>query len=174
VDFRAFTALLGGLAWDIAVYYHASGHAKQIVSKPVDRKGDGMPNLVWKKEYAIGIDSIDDQHKAILLVFNSFLLRADADSYATSYRDLGRLIDEHFEHEERIMRKYKLPNSTEHKAWHAKIREDYKNSANDEVNERTIGRMRGRLYTWIVNHILNDEMDRGIAIHLRRMGVYQK
>lgn len=133
-----------------------------------------MPNLVWKKEYAIGIDSIDDQHKAILMVFNSFLQQADADSYAKSYRDLGRLIDEHFAHEEMIMRKYKLPKSKEHKAWHAKIREDYKNSANAEVNERTIGLMRGRLYTWIVNHILNDEMDRGIAIQLRRMGVYQR
>lgn len=132
-----------------------------------------MPNLVWKKEYAIGIASIDEQHKAILMVFNSFLQRADADSYATSYRDLGRLIDEHFAHEEMIMRKYKLAKADEHKAWHAKIHRDYAAAASDEVNERTIGRMRGRLYTWIVDHILNDEMDRGIAIQLKRMGVYQ-
>lgn len=132
-----------------------------------------MPNLVWKKEYAIGIASIDEQHKAILMVFNSFLQRADADSYATSYRDLGRLIDEHFAHEEMIMRKYKLSNADEHKARHAKIRRDYAAAASDEVNERTIGRMRGRLYTWIVDHILNDEMDRGIAVQLKRMGVYQ-
>lgn len=133
-----------------------------------------MAQLVWKREYAIGIDSIDAQHRSILMVFNAFLQNATPETYRTAYEDLGRLIEEHFRHEEAIMARHRLPNLAEHQAWHARMRADYESCIDLELNETTIGQMRARLYRWLVDHILNDRMDRGIAVNLRKMGIYQK
>ncbi len=130
--------------------------------------------LVWKREFAIGIASIDDQHREIIRLFNLVLANPDPATYQAQYVNLGRLMEQHFQHEEALMLKYGVPNLAAHQAYHQRLKDDYVAFHPTTIDEATLGLIRGKIYRWIIDHIINDAMDRGIGEHLRRHGIFAK
>ncbi len=133
-----------------------------------------VQQLVWRRDFATGITSIDDQHREILRLFNLVLTNPDAATYQTQYANLGRLMAEHFQHEEALMLKYGVPNLAAHQAYHQRLKADYLAFHPTTIDEAALGLIRGKIYRWIIDHIINDDMDRGIGEHLRRRGIFAK
>ena len=99
-----------------------------------------MSLIDWKDEYALGIPSVDHEHRELIEEINR-LHDAVAGGDATEARVLAALGDiyagiaAHFALEERIMRGRAYPSLDEHKADHEKLLDDLRDimeSAEDE------------------------------------------
>lgn len=79
--------------------------------------------FLWKKEFELGISSIDDQHKRLLEIgnrINDLLINHEEDD--DNYDEIFMVIEElkdytiyHFNTEEELFVKYKYPEYNEHK-----------------------------------------------------------
>ena len=81
-----------------------------------------MSNLEWSELLSVDVDEIDEDHRALLQLFN-LLHRALADGDSLEYQlaVLQELLDYavwHFSHEERLMLKFGYADIEEHRAAH--------------------------------------------------------
>ena len=84
-----------------------------------------MALMTWSSKYSVGVEILDDQHRALLTLLNELhaaSMRGKAQEVA------GRLIDqvisianEHFAAEERFMESIKFPGLAEHRAKHKEM-----------------------------------------------------
>ncbi|HIP53212.1 MAG TPA: bacteriohemerythrin [Chromatiales bacterium] len=115
--------------------------------------------VVWKDDYSVGIESIDNDHKKLLNLINKL---QTAIHYHTGELFERQALDElvnytkyHFSREEELMQKYGYPELEEHRAEHAKMiakvggfveqYEQKQHGALEDVAEF--------LKNWLVNHI---------------------
>ena len=81
-----------------------------------------MSYVMWKERaFRVGVRAFDDEHREIADALND-LCRAVADSDDASiqarFREVERRTRQHFDHEERLMRRYRYPHYREHKRAH--------------------------------------------------------
>ncbi len=82
--------------------------------------------FLWKKEFELGIDSIDEQHKKLLEIGNRINdLLCSHDDGDDNYDEIYTVIEElkdytvyHFKTEENLFIKYKYPEYSIHKKEH--------------------------------------------------------
>jgi hemerythrin-like metal-binding protein len=79
----------------------------------------------WKKEYCVGIESIDAQHQQLFAIGRELY---EAMSAGRGKASLALVLDRlvqyaavHFVHEERLMRMYDYPDSLKHKLQHDEL-----------------------------------------------------
>lgn len=86
------------------------------------------PLIEWKDTYALGIDEVDDDHRALVDLINALhgALGADSDDEAIErfLSEVHTRIAAHFAAEERIMREAAYPQYEAHKADHARLLDD--------------------------------------------------
>jgi hemerythrin len=81
--------------------------------------------ITWKKEYSVGVDEIDNQHKELLNLTNNTINHCTGDKAAKwdYFNRIVRMgienIRHHFSTEEAIMIKTNYPGLAEHQAEHA-------------------------------------------------------
>lgn len=82
-----------------------------------------IKKINWKPEYATRIELFDEQHKKIVTTYNDFCDKVNDKNY--SKEDIVNFINEldsyaknHFETEEKIMKKENFPQTHEHKKRH--------------------------------------------------------
>jgi hemerythrin len=117
--------------------------------------------LRWTPYLAVGINTIDNQHKELFDRFNRLM---DAIAYGDAKEELasiivflGDYVVTHFGTEEKMMDRYSYPSSTAHKAQHAIFVRDFASAksqlltsgANIELTADTVN----KLAEWLVNHI---------------------
>ncbi len=116
-----------------------------------------MAFLVWDENYLIGIKEIDKQHTEIAEIINQLhdLLESnDKKKILTLLRKLNKLVDTHFETEEKYMKEYKVFNIFSHKAQHNRLSRildehlEEVEEGNKELNESFVTLLRD----WMVNH----------------------
>ena len=117
------------------------------------------PYVDWKDEYSVGIESIDLQHKTLLVLINQL---QSAVEYSTGklfeQAALDSLVDytkKHFSYEEGLMKKYGYPDFEAHKAQHdlmvkkvEQVLSDYQ-SDSDKAMQQAADFLKG----WLINHI---------------------
>jgi hemerythrin len=84
-----------------------------------------MALMTWRDQYSVGVETLDNQHKAILRILNEIhaaSLRGKAKEVAGPLlSQLVSLASEHFSAEERLMESTKFPGLAEHRAKHREM-----------------------------------------------------
>ncbi|MFH1197156.1 MAG: bacteriohemerythrin [bacterium] len=126
-----------------------------------------MSKIVWRKEYEIGIELIDNQHKSLF----ELLVKVDVDS---NENDRKRIVKEalfslvdytktHFADEEAFMQRINYPKQLEHQAQHRvlidQIVEILKKikAGNYNINEKIMEILKN----WIFKHIMDHDKQIG-------------
>jgi hemerythrin len=131
--------------------------------------------MVWKDEYSVGIDSLDNDHKKLISLLNQFTTAYD---YAMSeeyereaLNDLINYTKYHFEREEQLLDQHDYPDVIAHKAQH-KVMIEQVNSFMDLYNEKghdALNEISSFLSNWLINHI--NGKDKEYSSHLNQHGV---
>ncbi len=116
-----------------------------------------MPLLNWDERYSLGIKKVDKQHDEITKILNRLYELLDSDKekeILALLEKLNKTVDEHFETENQLMKKYKIFNFFSHKAQHDRLSrildenlEEVKDG-NKKLNEPFLLLMRD----WMINH----------------------
>jgi len=115
--------------------------------------------LIWKDEYSVGIDSIDQQHKKLVNLINHLQTAIDYSTGEEFERDaLDELVDytkTHFTYEEGLMRDNDYPDFEAHKAQHeamfkkvAEVLAEYEKDQDTAMSNAV-----EYLKNWLINHI---------------------
>ncbi|GAB6099026.1 hemerythrin family protein [Halanaerocella petrolearia] len=132
--------------------------------------------MIWKDSLKIGIEEVDQQHKELFKRFNSFLQvvrgKEDKEIKAEKIEEtldfMGEYVVAHFNAEEKFQQKYDYPNYEEHHQVHeefkGQIREFQEEFKQDKYNEGLIMEFSGRILTWLINHVA--EEDQQLAEHI--------
>jgi len=131
--------------------------------------------MVWKDEYSVGIDSLDNDHKKLISLLNQFTMAYD---YAMSeeyereaLNDLISYTKYHFEREEQLLEQHDYPDTVAHKEQHKKMIEQV-NGFMDLYNEKghdALNEISEFLSNWLINHI--NGTDKEYSAHLNQHGV---
>lgn len=131
--------------------------------------------IVWKDDYSVGIDSLDQDHKKLIALLNQFITAYDyamSESYEReALDDLIAYTKYHFEREEKLMEENEYPDIVAHKAQHKKMFaqvetfvELYNEKGHDALDE-----ISDFLSNWLINHI--NGTDKEYSQHLTKCGV---
>ena len=135
-----------------------------------------MHIIAWSNEFALGIDEIDEQHKALVGMINALDASTHGDSSPDSVRgmlgDLNDYVRDHFAFEERLMAGGGCSPDlvTRHFGEHAYFRSVLKDLTSDFENERrnVTGNLIEYLVHWLLHHIV--VVDRAMAHQLNAAG----
>jgi len=123
--------------------------------------------LVWKDEYATGIQMIDEQHKRLFEIGNSiynllenYLLDDKYDKIVAIVNELKEYTKYHFASEENYMREIKyrkyLEQKTEHSDFIDKL-EEMELKDIDQNQEQYIRDLLTFVFNWILEHIIQKD-----------------
>ena len=132
--------------------------------------------LEWSERFSVGVAALDDDHKRLISIIDKlFTAHRDGTLSAEVSPILEELItytDEHFEHEEDLLRQHAYPGLREQELAHQrfvtsvlKVRLDW----NDGESEASVLKLAGLLKGWLVEHIVG--MDRQFMDYLNQRGV---
>ncbi|MDR1586735.1 MAG: bacteriohemerythrin [Treponema sp.] len=132
------------------------------VKKQEHAKTDKVEYIVWKQEYSVEVEEIDNQHKELLNIVNS-LLSCYLGNKTKGKEFFIKIINGAFEHikfhfatEENIMQETHYPNYAEHKAEHDNMVGNLTVLINDTVSgkiEFDVLAFALNLKDWFLNHI---------------------
>lgn len=124
--------------------------------------------FIWKKEFELGIVSIDTQHQKLLEIGNRIndLLVAHQDG-DDDYDDIMEVLEElkdytiyHFNVEEELFLKYKYPDYDKHKEEHDAFI-DYLNSIDirtvEDQQSVFLKELLKKIVNWVFNHIITTD-----------------
>jgi hemerythrin len=122
-----------------------------------------MGIITWNDKYSVGIDSIDKQHKQLILLLNTLY---DAmkegkgkDKLEEILNELVVYTDYHFKYEEELFNKYSYPD----KAHHEKIHNELRKKVMEFQGKFKSGQMNmsidllNFLKEWVNNHIVEED-----------------
>ena len=118
---------------------------------------------LWKEEYTIGVDMIDEQHRQLFDKIEHLLEIAKGGSWESNRRECMEIIDFlvrytiiHFETEEKFQKEKGYISYEEH----VKIHKDftntvlvYKDLLSNNFSSKTLKSFIGTLLAWLVNHV---------------------
>lgn len=137
-----------------------------------------MP-IIWSKDYALGIEEIDNQHKELVLIINRIEQVAVSDpdhpNFAEKVRGVLKDVRDytvlHFSSEEVILKMFDYPDFVEHKAKHDKFvalvgnkKKIIEDSLKAKDNEKVIEELNAIfkfLGEWIIVHIQKSDFEYG-------------
>jgi hemerythrin len=128
--------------------------------------------IAWKPEFAIGVDSIDQQHRQLLAIINDLNHPDDQVEFLAVTLKIKRYIDQHFSYEEELMTKYAYPKLKEHALEHVRLKDQFADFIAGKQDAKSVGKTRLLIYNWFIGHVVHDGMDRHLGGFLKRLGVF--
>ncbi len=135
--------------------------------------------MVWKEQYAIGIETVDRQHKELFARVGDFLAAVRS---ATPWEEklskvketigfMQNYVVEHFNDEEAYQREIGYPDSERHR----KIHEDFtvyvtecaQRFESEGYTKQGVQQFAGKLLAWLVNHVVAEDLKMAKYIGLR-------
>jgi hemerythrin len=122
-----------------------------------------MFSLQWSEEFAVGVESIDREHRALFDLFNDLhrgILRGETQSLTAE--KLVRLVQytrEHFADEERLMAESGYPKLEEHRASHRSLTVQVEAMMADLERSQAVMNLPALkfLNEWVTQHILKED-----------------
>lgn len=124
-----------------------------------------MDQLIWKSNFAIGIEEIDQQHKLLLMHLNKGMASiTDIDGIFDKLKAYAEL---HFSGEEKLMRKIGYPGFEGHQQQHRLFVERVEQLENAVIGgeKQAIVLLVSFLRDWFLEHILAE--DKNYANYMR-------
>ena len=125
----------------------------------VHKKMSNKKFLIWKDEYSVGLDSIDQQHKKLVNLINQLQTAVD---YSTGEEFEREALDElvnytktHFTFEEGLMKDNDYPDYEPHKAQHEKMIKEVEKvlAMYEEDHDTAMDNAVKFLKDWLIKHI---------------------
>jgi len=119
--------------------------------------------IIWKDEYRIGVDIIDEQHKEFIEILGELLVACEGPRVE---ENLKKLIDQlqdyankHFAFEERCMREFNYEEAEEHAKEHLLFRQQIlsikeKYNRGDHILQYDIFDL---MQSWLKNHVTGED-----------------
>ncbi len=127
----------------------------------------------WHESYKIGIIRIDQQHRKLFgflhKIYESMLKKEDHEARETLLDELVAFAKEHFAEEERYMKEYEYPGSTDHIQEHVHIIEEINEFYKSGLVREDMKSLLDFLVGWINNHMA--ETDSKLGAFLSEKGV---
>lgn len=125
-----------------------------------------MDSLDFDVALKVGVQGVDDQHKAIAKLVDTISAWSDSDPNTEAISDamttIGRLIREHFNSEEKILAQLGAPASEieAHKSDHTRLINEYVDLLMHVINSRPVptSQLAGLLRSWLSDHIVNYDL----------------
>jgi hemerythrin len=132
--------------------------------------------VVWKDDYSVGIEMIDNDHRKLLNLINQFqtavFYRTGKEFEREAFDALVDYTRTHFQREEELMKEYGYPDFEAHQAEHRKMiaqveacMAQYKTEGRQVQLKRAVVFLRN----WLINHI--NGTDQAYSKFLRDKGV---
>lgn len=133
--------------------------------------------MIWKEEYKIGVELIDDQHKELFKRLGDFIQTVRSDKATQDKKKevektlnfMGEYVTTHFNAEEALQKRYNYPDYESHHEIHegfkAEIVEFKKKYQANDYDEDFVMEFSGRLLTWLINHVASTDQDIGEHIN---------
>lgn len=125
-----------------------------------------MSLITWKDEYSVGIEQIDEEHKAFIDMVNKAYSMADK---LGEHKAFEQLADDmrcyawtHFATEDKLMVKYDYPEAENHMSQHARFFEVAR-EAESKIQESPKATIQF-LADWLTTHIMSMDKDLGIFL----------
>ena len=124
-----------------------------------------MKLIIWTPDFSVGVASIDEQHKGLIAMVNRLMAEprttTQSETISALLSDLTKYAEEHFAAEEELMRRHNYPRLDEHIAQHLTFRNATVDFCMAAMNDDgTVPEAMFRyLCNWLVEHILNSDMD---------------
>jgi hemerythrin len=123
-----------------------------------------MRAIKWSFDFSVGIEEIDQDHRRLITCLNDLFAACHAGQSASTLKDileqLMQYTNEHFSHEEGVMRRIGYPAAKEHRDEHAQlvtelddIIEKFDASDTHELNDETLQ----FLEDWLTHHIMIED-----------------
>lgn len=130
-----------------------------------------MSIFIWKKEYSVYVEAIDDQHKQLVEILNE-LIDGMMNGKTKDILEpiLNKLIEytvQHFKDEEEYFDKIDYPQKDEHIEEHRKLIADVE-KFKDEYTAGKIGitiELMRYLKEWLINHISGTDKELGKLLY---------
>ena len=132
--------------------------------------------VVWQEWYAIGVETIDEQHRGLFRALNDLehaLLRGDESAMLGEIvRRVGADVGLHFRTEEGLMQRIGFPGYPQHKALHEDLERQWKNvlAASKRISFSVTMDLKWFLSKWLVDHIEDEDVKIGKFIQARGRG----
>jgi len=132
-------------------------------------------SIPWRKEYEIGIESIDVQHRKLIATVNTLsdaiAARESDEQVKGILSELDEYVETHFTYEEELFRKCGYAASEDHEAEHETFRKSLVmfHKQNEERMPLITIEMLGYLEGWFLHHVLVS--DRGYVDAFRDCGI---
>jgi len=123
-----------------------------------------METIIWKNEFSVGVQEMDDQHKKLIAMINRLIAEqhtlTDPKTIAELLTDMTDYAQVHFRAEEYLMAEYgydrKSQQEEQHKSFIEKTISFF--SVSDLGPNILSEALLDYLSIWLVNHILNEDM----------------
>lgn len=125
--------------------------------------------LVWKDDYAVGVEIVDEQHKHMFEIGNRVYRLLKDDFCVDKYDKASEILDElkqytryHFETEEQYMLDSKNKGYFIQKVEHDKFLEkldEFELGDLDEISDKDIEDLLTFIFEWVLDHILKKDKE---------------
>lgn len=123
-----------------------------------------MDKIVWKPEYSVGVERLDQQHQRIIKAINTLIVKPPmfrkSATIADVLAELTSYVSEHFLLEERLLEENKYPGLIDHAKKHTeygeRIADFYLKRV--EKNKNVPEELLSFLGRWWIAHILYEDM----------------
>lgn len=129
------------------------------------KKKDSKQFVVWKDEYSVGVESLDNDHRKLLNLINNFQTAVQYQTGEVFEREaLEALVDYtkyHFKREEKMMEEAGFDDLLEHKKTHQKMivkidefLKDYEQQGHEALEDVAV-----YLKDWLIGHINGNDQE---------------
>ena len=117
--------------------------------------------MEWKREYSVGIEEIDAQHKTLLGHFSKVNAAISGrESWSeTHFRivDLKEFAEFHFRFEDALMRLYACPERDDHNAMHGRFLRELEGFERSSLTMTKDDAVPAFFTRWLIDHIQGDD-----------------
>ncbi len=119
-----------------------------------------MVQFVWCEEYSVGNETIDEQHKYLIGLGNSLHTIQTNEDAQKIVKELLSYSQKHFNYEEKHMEEIGFSGLKAHQEEHAHLVRMIANASAllEDNHHKAIKQVRLLLVTWIIDHILYEDM----------------
>lgn len=131
-------------------------------------------SIPWREDLAIGVEQIDQQHKAFFNTLNNLLEVYQSGKWREEIEKVLLFLEDytvtHFKAEEKLQKEYVYPDYPAHKAQHARLKKDLsqlkKIFKKEGATPRFLMLITHVMSDWCLNH--TGEMDQAFGLFLKR------